>query len=124
MAKNCQHGTAGSTKGISLYLENVGLEFLVEHDVEAENLEARRAAHVIGKTRAVVVLEHRVRRDERLGDDVIDVVPHLLHVVALSRHPLHHRHDAPAHTQPEVNITQLGDARKYENKPRKGVSWM
>ena len=50
---------------------------------------------MVGEAGAVVVSEHGVRRDARLDDDVVDVVPHLLHVVALLLQVLVHRCDPP-----------------------------
>lgn len=37
---------------------------------------------MVGEAGVVVVLENRVGRDQRLDDDVLDVAPHLLSVVA------------------------------------------
>ena len=68
-------------------LEHVGLELLVDEYVVAEYLEASAALVVVGEARAIVVLEHGVCGQNDLDDDVVDVRPHLVHVVAVLAQP-------------------------------------
>ena len=48
---------------------------------------------MVGEAGAVVVFEDGVGGDESFDDDVVDVSPHLVHVVAVIQQPLVGRRD-------------------------------
>lgn len=90
----------GRERGRVVHLEHERPELAVEHDVEAEQLEAARAGRV-REARAVVVLERALARDQRLDRTILDRRPQRVHVVPERRDVLHDRRDAPAHpTEP------------------------
>lgn len=64
------------------HLQQPGPQPVIKQHIKAQDLKAGAAGRVIGETRVVVVLEDRVRRDQRLDDHVLDVAPHLVCVVA------------------------------------------
>ena len=50
---------------------------------------------MVGKAGAVVVFQHRMRRDASLYDDVIDVIPQLFNVVTFLLQIFIYRCDPP-----------------------------
>ena len=86
-----------------LHLEYYWSQFPVEHDVEAEHFEARASADVVREAGPVVVLQHRVCRNEGLDDDVIDVSPRLVDIVAVLGQPTVYCRDTPGETNNKKN---------------------
>ena len=94
-------------RGRVVHLEHLGLELRGEQHVEAKDLEACRAGarlQVVRETCAVVVLERRLARDERLDDRVVDVIPQLHHVVPVLRQPPVDRRQAPVRTARDTRV--------------------
>lgn len=59
---------------------------MVQQNVEAQDFKAGAVEGVVGEARLVVMLDDGVGRDDRLDDDVLNISPYLLHVVAMALH--------------------------------------
>lgn len=70
----------------TLYLQQPGLEFVVQQDVKAQDFKAGAVESVVGEAGVVVMLDDGVGGDDRLDDDVLDISPDLLQVVAMGLH--------------------------------------
>ena len=70
------------------YLQQPGLEFAVQQNVEAQDLKAGAVECVVGEAGVVVVPDDGAGRDDGLDDDILDISPYLLYIVALALHVL------------------------------------
>jgi hypothetical protein len=77
----------------STHFKNVGLQFTIDEDVEAENLETRTATVMIRETRPIVVLQDRLSRKKNFDDHVVDVCPQFDDIVAVLDEPTVDRGD-------------------------------
>lgn len=68
------------------YLQQPGLEFVVQQNVKAQDFKAGTVERVAGEAGVVVVLDNGMGRDDCLDDDVLDISPYLFHVVAMALH--------------------------------------
>lgn len=59
---------------------------MVQQNVKAQNLEAGAVDSVVGEAGVIIVLDDGVRRDYCLDNDVLDVSPDLLHIIAVILH--------------------------------------
>lgn len=69
------------------YLQDKGSQLLVEDNVEPKNFEASASKDMVGKARAIVVLENSMRRDQRLDDDIINLLPESFDVIVIVVQP-------------------------------------
>ena len=72
-----------------------GPEVLVDHDVEAEDLEAHRVIVVVRLARAVDVSHVWLPNDDRFDDDVLDALHDEVWVGTLLHQDLHHGVEGP-----------------------------
>ena len=72
-----------------VYFDQPGPEVLVDHDVEAEDLEAHRVVDAFGLADPVHVVHVRLANDYRLHYDVLDLFPNLVGVATLLVDDLH-----------------------------------
>lgn len=85
--------TAESERG-NTYLQQEWLQFAIQDDVKAKDLKAGATSHVIREARPVVVLDDWMSWYEGLDDDIIDVSPDLVYVIAVQSHPFVDGRDA------------------------------
>ena len=69
------------------YLDEVGFEFPVKHDIKPQNFEAAAALDMIREAGSVVVFEDGVGRNHRLDDDVIYIPPNFIQIVTVISPP-------------------------------------
>lgn len=89
------------------YLQQPGLESVVQQDVKAQNFKAGTVECVVGEAGVVVMLDDGLGRHDCLDNDILHISPYLLHVVAVALHvrveggelpgrePQAMRHDSP-----------------------------
>ena len=72
-----------------VYFDEPGSEILVDHDVEAKDLEAHRVVDAFGLADSVHVVHVWLANDYCLHDDVLDFFPYLVRIAALLVDDLH-----------------------------------
>ena len=76
--------TISREAGAMVDLKKVGLAFIVQHDIEAEDFEAHRVFEVVDLAGAHCLGYLRLASDQRLDDDVLNALHQLLRVLSLA----------------------------------------